>query len=132
MSTTMILGNIDSPVELHAIHGGSGVVLWKVLALGGALFGDLESFEYCRLGPGASFGTHVHSRNEEIYFIVSGTGTVRLDDERYEVGPGDLVLTPLGGLHGLENTGVGDLELICAEATPPSIAALLPPQSPTA
>jgi uncharacterized cupin superfamily protein len=127
----MILGNIDSPVELHAIHGGSGAVLWKVLALGGALFGDLESFEYCRLGPGASFGSHVHSRTEEIYFIVAGSGVVRLDDETYEVGPGDLILTPLDGLHALENTGVDDLELICAEAMPPSIASLLPPQSPT-
>lgn len=130
MSATMILGNIESPVELHAIHGGSGMVLWKVLALGGALCGDLESFEYCRLGPGASFGAHIHSRNEEIYFIIAGVGVVRLDDETYEVGPGDLILTPLDGLHALENTGVGDLELICAEATPPSIASLLPTQSP--
>lgn len=126
-----IVSSTDACTELHDVHGGSGIVWWKVFALGGAMYGDLDSFEYCRVPPGASLGLHVHARSEEIYFVVSGRGRMRLGAAVHEIGPGDLVVTSLGDLHGVESVGDEDLEFICAEATPPSIAALLPEQSPT-
>lgn len=126
-----IVSSTDGCTELHDVHGGSGTVLWKVFALGGAMYGDLDSFEYCRLPPGASLGLHVHARSEEIYYVVSGRGRMRLGSDVREIGPGDLVVTALGDRHGVEAVGDEDLEFICAEATPPSIAALLPEQSPT-
>lgn len=128
---TFILSSIEGCTELHDVHGGNGTVLWKVFSLGGAMYGDLDSFEYCRLPPGASLGLHVHARSEEIYFVLAGRGRMQLGSETSEIGPGDLVVTALGDRHGVEAVGDEDLEFICAEATPPSIAALLPQQSPT-
>jgi mannose-6-phosphate isomerase-like protein (cupin superfamily) len=125
-----IVSSTEACTELHNVHGGTGRVLWKVFALGGALYGDLESFEYCRIPPGASLGMHVHARSEEIYFIIAGRGTMRLGMETREVGPGDLVVTALGSRHAVEAIGEEDLEFVCAEAMPPAVSAMLPDQSP--
>jgi uncharacterized cupin superfamily protein len=45
-----------------------------------------------RLAPNASqpFGHH-HKGQEELYVVVDGNGTVKLDDEEFDVGPWDAV-----------------------------------------
>ena len=104
----------------------------KRLATGGMLHGDWESFEYCRVPPGSVIGEHVHSRTEEIYYIVTGRGEMRMNDARREVGPGDLIVTPLNGKHGIANIGDEDLEFLVVEVLPPAITAVLPALSPVA
>ena len=42
---------------------------------------------------------------EEIYFIMQGTGEMRVDDESKQVGPGDATWIPTGSLHSLFNNG---------------------------
>ena len=127
---SMIISSIDGLTALRDVHGGTGTILWKVFALGGALYSDLDTFEYCCLPPGAVLGDHIHSRSEEIYFITAGRGQMHAGDDVRNVGPGDLVVTPLGGRHGIANTGDVDLEFVCAEVMPPSIASALPAISP--
>ena len=50
--------------------------------------------------------------DEEYYYIVSGNGTMTLDDERCEVAVGDIAAVFPGGAHALENTGDADLRII--------------------
>lgn len=59
-----------------------------------------------RVPPGAeSFARHVHSRQEEWIYVLSGRGHVRLDDEEVAVGPGDFVgFPPNGPSHIVRNT----------------------------
>jgi mannose-6-phosphate isomerase-like protein (cupin superfamily) len=42
---------------------------------------------------------------EEIYFIMQGTGEMRVDEESRQVGPGDATWIPTGSLHSLFNNG---------------------------
>ncbi|KLU58837.1 cupin domain protein [Peptococcaceae bacterium CEB3] len=63
------------------------------------------------LKPGASIGLHQHVGDFEVYFILSGTGTINDDGAESLVGPGDMVLTRNGENHALENTGDSDLVL---------------------
>ncbi len=95
---SVIINSSDGPAEIVGVHGGTGPMFWKRLATGGMLHGDWESFEYCRVPPGSTIGEHVHSRTEEIYYIVAGRGEMSVDDARREVGPGDLIVTPLNGM----------------------------------
>lgn len=47
--------------------------------------------------PGAFSATyHSHSCQEEFFYILSGTGTLRLNDEMYPVGPEDFFAKPAG------------------------------------
>jgi len=47
--------------------------------------------------------TH-HGANEEVYVILSGHGTMTVNDESQAVKPGDVILNKPGWQHGLDNT----------------------------
>ncbi|HAU37411.1 MAG TPA: cupin domain-containing protein, partial [Phycisphaerales bacterium] len=54
--------------------------------------------------PGATIGEHEHRGDEEIYIIVSGHGTMRIDGQEHRVSAGDVCLTRSGHTHSLENS----------------------------
>lgn len=61
------------------------------------------------LEPGASFGTHRHVDSEELYVILAGRGRAWVDDEAWEVGPGDVVSLRKGQSHGISASPDGTL-----------------------
>ena len=59
---------------------------------------------------------HTHGpADEEIYVIVSGFGLMRVEEEEFIVGPGDVVVNNRLGTHGLINTGEAELRLVVIE-----------------
>ena len=71
------------------------------------------------LKPGSGIGLH-EQREDEIYYVLSGTGTMTLDGKTVNVTPGTAVLTRTGSSHSLRQTGSDDLViLINYEAAPP-------------
>jgi mannose-6-phosphate isomerase-like protein (cupin superfamily) len=129
---SMIVSHRDVPSDILGAHGGSNVVQWKRLATGGMLHSDIESFEWNRVPSGAVIGEHVHTHTEEIYYIIAGRAEMRLGDESRAVGPGDLIITPLGGRHGIANVGETDLDFLVIEVHPPAITDRLPAKIPVA
>jgi mannose-6-phosphate isomerase-like protein (cupin superfamily) len=65
------------------------------------------------LHPGASIGMHVLS-HDEVYYVLSGRGELRVDDERAEVGPGSAVFMHEGADVGIRQLGAEDLVIIIA------------------
>ncbi len=63
------------------------------------------------LHPGAAIGYHLQ-KEDEIYYILSGTGTMQMNGQEFPVKPGDGILTRPGSSHGLKQTGKEDLVLI--------------------
>jgi uncharacterized cupin superfamily protein len=62
-----------------------------------------------------AFPFHVHHVNEEMFFILSGTGTLRYGANSYSVRPGDLIASPPGGpehAHQLVNDGSEELRYL--------------------
>jgi mannose-6-phosphate isomerase-like protein (cupin superfamily) len=72
-----------------------------------------QSLAEARLPVGASTQEHYHPRAEEIYFITSGVGRIRIEGQERNVGPGDAIAIPPGQRHKLWNTGCGPLTLLC-------------------
>lgn len=62
--------------------------------------------------PGASIGEHRHDGEEEIYFVVEGTGTMILDGRPFPLGPGDVSVVQSSHTHGLINSNEGAMRLI--------------------
>lgn len=64
-----------------------------------------------RLPPGKeSFIYHLHHREEEWIYILSGEGTAEIDGGEYPVGSGDFMGFPTPSVgHHLRNTGTTDL-----------------------
>ena len=68
---------------------------------------ELGFLAIARLPAGREIEAHVDPM-EEIYFILSGSGEMRVGDDARQVGPGDAVWIPTGESHGLVNNGDDD------------------------
>jgi mannose-6-phosphate isomerase-like protein (cupin superfamily) len=64
---------------------------------------EQSGISYFRLAPGyrVPFG-HLHSEQEEVYVLLSGSARVKLDDEILELSPMDAVRIPTSVKRGLE------------------------------
>ena len=65
------------------------------------------------LHRGAAIGYH-RQDEDEIYYVLSGTGALTLNGVESVVGPGTAILTRTGSSHGLRQLGSEDLIVIIA------------------
>lgn len=66
-----------------------------------------------KLHRGMSTSGHRHEGQEEVYNFIFGTGKMQLDDEEFDVAPGDIVLIKNGVFHRVRNTGACDMYFVC-------------------
>ena len=72
-----------------------------------------QSLAEATLPPGAATEPHYHSKTEELYYILRGTGLMRFPESERRVGPGDAVPIPPGTPHQIVNEGPEDLIFLC-------------------
>lgn len=56
---------------------------------------------------------HVLLNSTELYYILEGTGQMTIDDETQDVRPGQIVVIPPKSVQFIENSGTGDLAILC-------------------
>jgi len=92
-------------------HGGGGVTTaYSFFARAPNLH---LVFRKRALHRGSAIGYH-RQDDDEIYYILSGTGELTLNGRRTVVGPGTAILTRPGSSHGLQQAGSEDLVIIIA------------------
>lgn len=72
-----------------------------------------QSLAEARVPAGTRTVLHRHHRTEEFYHLLAGSGRMVLDDERFDVGPGDTVSIAPGRAHCIENPGPDELVFLC-------------------
>ena len=72
-----------------------------------------QSLAEARLAPGAMTTTHFHRHTEEIYYILEGTGVMRIGQQTRPVMVGDAIAIPPGEQHQIRNTGASVLKFLC-------------------
>ncbi|HYC70873.1 MAG TPA: cupin domain-containing protein [Opitutaceae bacterium] len=78
------------------------------------------NLELVKVPAGRSAGPlHAHLGQWEMFMILEGAGTVRLERGRRTVGPGDVVMHPPGEAHQLTNTGRRPLLFYIIADNPP-------------
>lgn len=55
------------------------------------------------LKPSQSTRGHSHPGQEEVYYFVTGKGTMDVGEEKFEVKAGDVILIPDGAFHRVHN-----------------------------
>ncbi len=68
--------------------------------------------------PGGEVGSETHKYTEQTLFFLSGTGVGQLNDEKFPIGPGDVVVVVPGTQHNFINTGTDDLKIYTVYAPP--------------
>src|SRR5262245_28775018 len=90
-------------------HNGGGQTV------GYSFFKDVPNlklvFRKRALKPGSGIGLH-EQKEDEIYYVLSGTGTMTLDGTSVDITPGTAVLTRTGSSHSLKQTGREDLVIL--------------------
>ena len=66
-----------------------------------------------RLNPRKSTSGHKHEGQEEVYMFMEGTGEMLLNDNRFPVKSGDIVLIEDGVFHRVYNTSDKELYFVC-------------------
>jgi quercetin dioxygenase-like cupin family protein len=66
------------------------------------------------LKPGQEIAAHVHPNGQDTWTILSGSGDYYLDASgaRQSIAVGDVVVAPIGAVHGVLNSGDGPLVFI--------------------
>ena len=72
-----------------------------------------QSLAEARVPPGCLTLAHYHPKTEEIYYLLRGTGQMRISDEWREVRVGDAIAIPPGEVHQIRNNGAETLVFLC-------------------
>ncbi|MCL2591893.1 MAG: ROK family protein [Defluviitaleaceae bacterium] len=64
---------------------------------------QIDFIDYAILPKDTSIGFHCHSGNEEVYFIFKGHGEMRLQNDIFNVKPGDVIVNTNNSSHSLVN-----------------------------
>jgi uncharacterized cupin superfamily protein len=114
--------NID---ELKLEPGSKGDKFeWRSARIGPKLGAKDLGYSYDVLPPGkAGCPFHSHHAEEEMFFIVKGTGTLRYGNDTRKVRAGDFICCPTGGpdtAHQLVNDSTDDLAYISISTMAPA------------
>jgi len=72
-----------------------------------------QSLAEATVPVGGATAAHYDRTTEELYYIVSGSGLMRIAEEERDVRRGDCIVIPPGAEHKLTNTGSEPLVLLC-------------------
>mgnify|MGYP000916868556 CR=1 FL=1 len=109
----MIKRSSEMTVEIREkMRGGNGNVKLQHIFNTDEIMGKCRLFSRITLEPGCSIGLHQHDKEEEVYYILSGTGTVDDNGEIKTIGPGDAIKTGGGQVHSISNNGDEPLEFL--------------------
>jgi len=88
----------------------------KIGRIGPSVGAKQLGYNVTAVAPGKrAFPAHSHRVNEEMFFVLIGTGEVRIGAEVYPLKPGDIVACPAGGAetaHQIVNTGTDELRFL--------------------
>ena len=77
---------------------------------------EKQSLAEATVPAGGATERHHHKLSEEFYFLLEGEGTMKIDREIREVGPGDAILIPAGAWHEIRARTA--LRFLCCCAPP--------------
>jgi uncharacterized cupin superfamily protein len=109
-----IINLVDVPLD--KINAREGSPFGGARRRAGAHIGAQKlGYSFFYVPPGqAAFPFHIHSRNEEMIYIIEGEGVLRFGHEETGVGAGTIVACPAGVEfpHQLVNTGAAELRYL--------------------
>jgi mannose-6-phosphate isomerase-like protein (cupin superfamily) len=106
----MIVRNVDDKEVLDTTYLAHGGAIAQMI-LDRRTLKEIGFLAIARLAPGKEIEAHVDPM-EEIYFVLSGSGEMRVDGDVRQVGPEDATWIPVGSAHSLSNSGQEDCVIL--------------------
>lgn len=110
-SKFILQNDVDVAKEETGTHNGGGKTI------GFNFFANAKGlktvFRKRTLKAGSSIGYHLQ-KEDEIYYVISGNGKMKMNGETFAVKPGDAILTRPGSSHGIAPNPDNDLVILIA------------------
>jgi mannose-6-phosphate isomerase-like protein (cupin superfamily) len=106
----MIVRNVNDKEVLETTYLAHGGAIAQMI-LDRRTLKEIGFLATARLAPGKEIEAHVDPM-EEIYFVLSGSGEMHVNEEVRQVGPGDATWIPPGSAHSLLNSGQEDCVIL--------------------
>jgi quercetin dioxygenase-like cupin family protein len=99
------------------VPAGTGRKFWGAgdqlrLLVTGAETGGAFFMAETIVPPGGGPPPHLHTREDESFFLQEGTLTVQVGDQMLQASPGDFVFLPRGIVHTFKNTSSSDAKML--------------------
>ena len=102
----MIREEQDSIVTIsQKPRGGTGEIIGKQLLTEVDMQNNLNGLYINYLDVDSEIGYHEHHNEDEVYYILEGTGIANDNGKEIEIKAGSVLFTKAGSGHGLKNTG---------------------------
>lgn len=112
----MVITNVYEAEKRPVIaHHGQGTIDFVRPFSATDFQSSLNFIDYVEIPPGHSIGNHLHANDEEIYFIVAGSGQMTVNSTSQLVRAGDIIVNRVGWSHGIENNSDGILKILVWE-----------------
>lgn len=109
----MVRRKVDMRTEVkHQLRGGKGCVDFTHLLEAGDLVAKSRLIANIKIQPGNSIGIHEHLNEEEIFYVLKGSGILMEGNKEIDISEGDVALTISGEAHAIENRGSEPLEML--------------------
>ena len=101
--------------NIEKCHDGEGSILFREVFSSDDFKSNLRHFHETVINPHSTIGYHKHHGNEEIYYLVEGTGIMQLNGKKFPVKSGDSVIAQDGESHGLINNSDEPIRILVFE-----------------
>jgi len=98
------------------LNEGKGAVQYRRALPPEVFFTPWAYVDHVLLPTSTSIGAHKHVGVEELYYVMDGEGTVRVNDETAPIKKGDAIVMAPNDVHSFENAGGAPLELMVVGA----------------
>ncbi|SFM49873.1 Cupin domain-containing protein [Paenibacillus sp. 1_12] len=106
---------LEAQLVTEQCHRGVGTINHTSLYTKEDFDTKIQFINYVEIPPNSSIGFHRHREDEEVYIIVEGSGTMKVNDEQTRVKQGDILLNKPHWGHELFNDSNGILKAIVFE-----------------
>lgn len=93
-------------------RNGKGIIINNRYLDSCDLENNLNGFYVNELEAGGEIGYHIHEGEDEIYYILEGSGIIIDNKKEKIIEKGDVIYTKSGDGHGMKNTGSEPIKFI--------------------
>lgn len=97
---------------VNAMAGGKGAVQYRRAIPPSVFAGPWAYTDQLLVPPGASIGQQIHRGVAEVYYVMSGAGSVTVGRETADIREGDAIPVQLNEVHSFANNGSAPLEML--------------------